>query len=423
MDNRPAVGGFGACSSCCPRACRSFGRCGPANFLPPPAPTYRICNACRPCCPPAGGPPCPPCSPCPPCPIFPPCPPCPTPENPAVACTGGLPGFLDASQAVSNLPVNLVNAFNLNDGPPPYTALSAEFILGNQQAIFNLEVIDIPPAPYQMRGEIRPTVMLLYRDGTGATRSKFIYFPVAVSQSFPRPAAPDGFDFFISLQSGAITGLTVSGNTLSFTADFIMDILGFANQPQHFAVLPDYSCEAPPVSYPTLCVSMVGLRSFCNVGPGAFFAGIVPFQRIGTPPFSSISLEILPTLPNVLIAANAFEGIDMQLSFPALLRYVDVTGTPFVQSVFIIGSLSLAGPTLGPDEVVYADLRVINTSQPIFTGTALVVSVVSITGSITIMRNHAAQTLVTPLVSCGPFPADGVCVLQGGIITETIPSL
>ncbi len=423
MHNRPADGGFGACGSCCPRPCQAFGRCVPANFLPPPAPPYPICNVYRPCCPPVGGLPCTACPARPPCPVCPPCPPCPTPENPAVACTGGLPGFLDASQTVSDLPVTLVNAFNLNDGPPPYTALSAEFILDNQQAIFNLEVIDIPPAPYQMRGDIRPTVMLLYRDGTGATRSKLINFLVPVNQSFPRSTVSAGFDFFVSVQSGTITGLSVSGNSLTFTASLTLDILGFANQPQHFAVLPDFSCEAPPSSYPTMCVSMIGLRSVCNVEPGAFMAGIIPFQRVGTPPYRSFSVEILPILPNVLIAANSFQGIDMQLSFPAILRFTDVTDQQFEQSVFVIGSLSLIGPTLETGEVVFADLRVINTSPPIFTGAALIINIVSIAGSITIMRDHAEQTLVTPLVSCGPFPTDGVCVLSGGVITETIPSL
>ncbi len=417
MYNKPVGGGFGACGSCCPRSCPAFGRCAPANFLPPPAPPYWTCGVCGPCCPPGGG------QHCPPCPACPPCPPCPPPETPAVACTGGLPGFLDAAQVVSDLPVTLASAFSLNDGPPPYTALSTELVLDNQQAIFGLEVIDVPPAPYQLRGEIRPTVMLLYRDGTGATRSKLIYFPVAVSQSFPRSTAPAAFDFFISVQSGTITGLSVVGNSLSFTANLALDILGFANQPQHFAVLPDFSCEAPPISYPTLCVSMIGLRSVCNVEPGAFLAGIIPFQRVGTPPYRAISVEILPTLPNVLIATNSFVGIDMQLAFPAILRFTDVTDTQFEQSVLIIGSLSLTGPTLEPDEVVFADLRITNMSPPLFTGTAFVISVVNIAGSIAIMRNHAAQTLVTPLVSCGPFPADGVCVLSGGIITETIPSL
>ncbi len=425
MDTKPADGGFSACSSCCPRAYQSFGWCGPANFLSPPAPPYRICNVCRPCCPPADGHLCPPCPPYPVYPPCPPCPPCPTPETPAVACTGGLPGFLDAAQVVSDLPIGLANAFIPTDGPPPYTALSAEFILDNHQVIFGLEVIDTPPAPYQMRGEIRPTVILLYRDGAGATRSKFINFPVAVSQSFTRSTAPADFDFLISVQSGAITGLSVSGNSLAFTASLTLNILGFDNQPQHFAVLPDFNCAAPPRSYPATCVSMIGLRSVCNLAPGAFLVGVIPFQQVGTPPYHSASVEVLPVLPNVLFAGNSFNGIDLQLSFPAILRFLDTTGQLFTQNVFIIGPLSLIGPTLDEGEVVFADLRITNVSPPFFTGTAFVVSLVNLAGSITIMRNHAAPTLVTPLVSCGPFPVDGVCVQAGGIITstETIQSL
>ncbi len=330
---------------------------------------------------------------------------------------------MDASQVISGLPVSVANAFSSNDGPPPYIAVSAEFILDNQQAIFDLEVTDVPPAPYQMHGEIRPTVMLIYQDGTGATRSKFINFPVTVNQTFPRSTTPAGFDFFISVQSGTITGLSVSGNTLTFTASSTMDILGFENQPQHFAVLPDFSCEAPPRGYPATCVSMIGLHSFCNMEPGAFMAGVIPFQQVGTPPYSSASVEILPILPNVLMAANSFQGIDMQLSFPVILRFLDSQGTPFVQNVFIIGALSLIGPTLGADEVVFADLRITGVSPPFYTGNAFLASVVNIAGSITVMDSHAAQTLVTPLVSCGPFPVNGICVLSGGIITETIPSL
>ncbi len=330
---------------------------------------------------------------------------------------------MDASQVLSGLPVSLVNAFNLNDGPPPYTALVAEFILDNQQALYNLEVTDVPPAPYQMSGEIQPTLMLLYRDGTDAARSKFINFTVAVNQSFPRTTTPIDFEFFISVQSGTVTDLSASGNSLTFTADMALNILGFNNQPQHFAVLPDFTCAAPPSGYPTACVDMIGLHSVCNIESGAFLSGVIPFQRVGTPPYHSASVEILPILPNVLFAGNSLEGIDLQLAFPVVLRFFDINNVAFEQNAFIIGPLSLIGPTLDAGEVVFADLRITSTSPPFYTGTAFVVNVVNIAGSITVMRSHAAQTLVTPLVSCGPFPVDGICVQAGGVITETIPSL
>lgn len=330
--------------------------------------------------------------------------------------------FLDTVQTNSAMQVTIPNGLNSNDGPAPWTVLDADLI-GTQLALYDLQINDITAVQSQMSVEVRPTILLQYRDAANLVRTKFITFPISINESFTSPPPPASRDFLISLLPGStITNLSISGSSISFTANFGLSILGYSRDPRNFAIMQEFSCLNPPINTPTECVFMIRLSSICTAdSTNSVFVGSIPFQPLGTPPYRSGNIMLLNTNPNIIsVANNDFDfSLDMELSFPAILSYFDSTNTQFTQDVLVYFALQAPGKSLAPNEQVIANLRIVLASPPVAAANVFVTNIRLVTGNIMIINNQSEQVLITPLVDCGPHPVDGVCIVGNFMTTST----
>ncbi len=391
---------------------KSGSNVGGANGSLDSAPQNHITYAsCRPCC----GCPGLPCGPQGCCNFTPPqpCPPCPPPVFPPVACTDALRVFLSVTQTVANAAIIVPDGFNPNDGPPPYTVLSADLV-GSQQAVTNLQVSSVSPAQSRVSAQVRPTVLIEYRDGANATRTKFIDFPVAIIQTYATPDAGDPLAFFVALRpGGTITGLSGTGNSITFTANLSLFVAGYVNEPERLAVLPGFTCAAPPPGYPAECGTILRLRSACNARAELLttFVTSIPFRQLGTPPFTAVTVALVDSMPNILVAEPDAGLMSLQLSFPAVLSYTDSTNTLYTQDVLVYTSVQIEGVAVAPEDLLIADLRIGRMSTPIFAGTFFITNIEAIAGLVMVVANQTERVLTTQLVDCGAFPVPDTCIL------------
>lgn len=361
----------------------------------------------RPSCNPCG-------KPCPPPPIYITCRPCgsPTPECPpfpTVRCEGGVAVFSSVSEPLSLSPQTVDNVFSTNDGPAPYTPISAEFV-GAQQALYDLRE-ETANLEKRLTFTLRPSIRLSYNDGRGVTRTKFIIFPLDFEHSFSAPTTIPGLRYHAELSGGTITGLSFSGNTLNFTPEGLTLKFIAYSEARRFSVIKDHNCDNPPSAPPTECISMQSLKFICTMASNTFYQNsTTPYNPSASPPDQVVSLTPLDTAPNILSAQSQYDGsLYLEMSFPATLVMRDSTGATFSQETLIYTSVLLKEPLLEAGDTLIVDLRARITYGPYVSGNTLFAYISVSTGGIMALSGQPVRVLTTSVVDCGPFEPGAYC--------------
>ncbi len=342
---------------------------------------------------------------CPPCP---PCPPSPTPDFPRTVCTAAFESLSNQPLATPSTPVTIPNAFNPNDGPGPYTLLSAAFF-DLQLPLEGLQFSPLGGNLYTLSAQIRPMILVTYLDVNSLQRAKLIPAPLALSGTVTAAQDPGTVDWWAFLDSGSITSPVLAGNSLTFTAQANLQVIALPPAPSNYAVLQDYTCaQVPPVN--ALCRSLFLLDSYCTIStavPGNAQT-VIPFVPLGTAPFSNPSAQPTGGDPYLLRATALPSDVTiLDLAFPVTLTYTDGTGQTQSQATFLFMTIQLLGVADVPSARILADLEIFNLSLPggTITTNSIIPFFFSLSGTIAVVEREPRQVLTTDAVECGPILA------------------
>ncbi len=333
----------------------------------------------------------------------------PVPEFPTVVCTPAFESFSDQLLQVPDTAVVIPNAFNSNDGPAPYTVLSAAF-MDLQLPLQGTTFTPLGGNDYALFSTIAPMVQVAYRDGNGSQRAKIVQATMQLTGTVTSPVAPSNVIWWAFMESGSISNPLLSGTTLRFTAAAAIDVIAIPSLPHNFGVLQDYTCsQAPPVQ--AQCRELYPLESYCrqsSVVSGSPLQSI-PFAPLGPTPYSNPSVVSQGGQPYVLrVVSQAVNVTLIDLAFPVLLSYTDGSGQVQRQSTFLFMSLLISDVANVPYTRIIADLSISNVILPsTVTPPALMVYSVMLTGSISAIDDKI-DVLTTDAVECGDVPVS-VC--------------
>lgn len=335
-----------------------------------------------------------------------PCPPCPIPEFPSVVCTAAFESFADQSIQTPASSVNIPNAFNTNDGPAPYTVLSAAF-MNLQLPLASLSFTPLGNNTYTLAANISPMVQVTYLDGNSTQRAKFVQAPLNLTAAVISPVDPSAVDWWAFMESGSISNPVASGTALSFTAIASLNILAIPPAPGNYAVLQDFSC-AQPAPVTAICRNIYDLAGYCQVSTAvpSSVPMAIPYVPLGPAPYSNPSVLPIDSPPYVLRALPQPGGVMLtDLAFPVTLNYSDGNTQLQTQSTFLFMTLLFQGLADEPNTHIIADLAVSNIllSGGTFTGPVLSPLFLLLEGTIAVI-NSRREVLTTSAVLCGPLP-------------------
>lgn len=268
---------------------------------------YNYTSRCSPRPPFPPRPPRPPIPPCPPCPECPP-----NPDTPDVLCTPGRTQYLNEPLNYSGAG-SISNAFNTNDGPSPYTIVSATFT-GLQQAITNLQVTSSIEDTYQVTGDIDTTIIVTYLDGNSVRRQKFLNMSLPFATTLNTEDDVSDITFYDLLRTASLSNPVLTGNTLTFTYTLETSLIGVGHL-RNFAMVQNYTCAIPPPSYlPTQCVTFLESESLCVISENGY-VGTMPYVPIGTAPYTFSNIVVLGG-PNLLSTSVNGTVTTFNMSFP-----------------------------------------------------------------------------------------------------------
>ena len=304
------------------------------------------------------------------------------PDFPDVQCIDVKEVYATNTQTYSNSAINIIDAFNPNDGSAPWTVLNADLI-GTQQAIYDLNktIID---GERHMSGTVKPTLLVNYQDDLGINRSKLMSFPDPVPYVFPLQDSGAIIGYHVDLLPGAtITSPSNSNSTVSITATYSLQISAYSDSLMRVPIVQGHSCEMPPSCAPAACVSVKAIKNACK----------------------SCMISLRGTVGDV----------DLSLAFPATLTIRDNFDIYFQQEPLVYVTLNLTDFPFDAGDLLIAGLFVEAISVTSNTGAFFSPS---ITISGLIMAVMAEQrVLAASHVNCGPYSAS--CCAQATPITST----
>lgn len=379
-------------------------RCFPNNCFPSSVSARGLqrwgcrCRPCLPCCQPII-PPAPPCPPCPSCPIQ---------EFPNITCTLAFEAFADVVVQTSLTPVTISDVFNANNGPAPYTVLNANFST-IQLPLANLIFTPLGSNNYNLMANVSPMVIVTYLDGNNAERAKFVQAPLQLNANISSSVDPNGLDWWAFMESGTISNVLLSNNSLTFEASAIFSLLAIPKVPEIFPVLQNYSCsQSAPV--PSVCRSIHQLLSHCEITAfvSADVSGAIPYTPLGPAPYSNPVASPVISQPYV-ISFGSFVGLTLvDLAVPITLTFFDGNNQQQSQSTFFYFDLIISDAALLSAPHAILDLHVEDIHIPFGTISTpfLEPDSFDLFGTIEVIDN-SQQVLVTNAVQCGSpiFPA------------------
>lgn len=210
---------------------------------------------------------------------------------------------------------DITEAFNINNGNPPYTVISAEFT-GIQQAIYDLQILPLGNGEYQFKGLIKPYLIIDYKDNSGITKNKFLSIDIIIDHIAYIGDSVNDIDVYSILKSGNVYDLSYASdsNTLSLRYELQTELYAIKNEPEKFAVLSkNKNCK----EIETEEISILKLNTACYANTSVIASDtVVPFNRIENGSYQILDFKFLPVKPNLINIQKNANNVALNISFP-----------------------------------------------------------------------------------------------------------
>lgn len=350
-----------------------------------------------------------------------PCPPIPPePGTPSIACMASYTVYLNQTATMASLAI-IPNAFNSNDGTPPFTIDSVE-IVGIQALVDDVTITPQGNDVYQLTGLVEPLALVQYTDSADISRSKFIPLFVSASATFTSPVPTATLDF-VSYINSATTGTpSLVGDTLSFSYEVNYTLLGISGLPLNLPVVENAQAIGPLPGYlPTHEAQTLAINSICDLtlSFGPYTTGIIPFVATGIPPYTVTAFTPGPGVTVI----NAFPGsgyaTEFDVAFPVSITVSSSDSVISTQASLMYVTFPIAYILPYPGQQFLLQLDFQSLGLPQVLGNIIEVTSGTIIGTVAQTEAAPATRTLADFVQCSPLSIEPCTV---PISPTTIPT-